>query len=46
MSDLIPIPAKRRSIQFAILAGLVVFALALCALVVVMMLRRGPAVAY
>jgi hypothetical protein len=29
-----------------ILAGLLFFALALCALVVVMMLLRGPAVAY
>jgi len=29
-----------------ILAGLIVFALALCALVVVMMLLRGPAVTY
>jgi len=38
-------PEKRRT-QFAILAGLVVFALALCGLVVFMMLRRGPAVAY
>ena len=37
---------SKRKTQFAILAGLVVFALALCALVVVMMLRRGPAVAY
>jgi hypothetical protein len=38
--------SKNRKTQFAILAGLVIFALALCALVVVMMLRRGPAVAY
>jgi flagellar basal body-associated protein FliL len=38
-------PQKRKS-QIAILAGLVVFALALCGLVVLMMLRRGPAVAY
>jgi hypothetical protein len=37
---------KRRKLQIGILAGLVIFALALCALVVVMMLRRGPAVAY
>jgi hypothetical protein len=37
---------KKRRLQVVILAGLVVFALALCALVVVMMLRRGPAVAY
>ena len=42
-------PASRpnnRGVQFLILAGLIVFALALCALVVVMMLVRGPAVAY
>lgn len=32
--------------QNAILVGLVIFALALCALVVVMMLLRGPAVNY
>ena len=32
--------------QYAILAGLVVFCLALCTLVVVLMLHRGPAVAY
>jgi hypothetical protein len=38
--------SKRRALQWKILAGLVAFALALCALVVVMMLRRGPAVAY
>lgn len=38
-------PQKRKS-QIAILAGLAVFALALCGLVVFMMLRRGPAVAY
>ncbi|MEI6322486.1 MAG: hypothetical protein WCP60_05215 [bacterium] len=36
----------RRPLQYAILGGLVAFALALCALVVVMMLNRGPAVAY
>jgi hypothetical protein len=36
----------RRRHQLLILAGLVVFALALCALVVIMMLHRGPAVAY
>jgi len=36
---------KRRH-QYMILAGLLFFALALCALVVVMMLLRGPAVAY
>jgi hypothetical protein len=36
---------KRRN-QLLLLAGLVVFALALCATVVIMMLRRGPAVAY
>lgn len=37
---------KRTALQYAILAGLIVFSLALCALVVVMMLHRGPAVAY
>ncbi len=37
---------KNRKAQVAILAGLIVFALALCALVVVMMLLRGPAVSY
>jgi hypothetical protein len=36
---------KRRN-QLLVLAGLAVFALALCATVVIMMLRRGPAVAY
>jgi hypothetical protein len=36
---------QRRN-QFLLLAGLVVFALALCAAVVIMMLRRGPAVTY
>jgi hypothetical protein len=38
-------PAKR-TLQIAILAGLAVFALALCVLVVIMMIRRGPAAAY
>lgn len=38
--------APRRRNQYLILAGLLFFTLALCALVVVMMLRRGPAVAY
>jgi hypothetical protein len=38
--------APKRRHQYLILAGLLLFALALCALVVVMMLRRGPAVAY
>ncbi len=38
--------SKRTQLQYKILAGLVIFALALCALVVVMMLRRGPALAY
>jgi len=37
-------PGRRN--QYLILAGLLLFALALCTLVVVMMLRRGPAVAY
>jgi hypothetical protein len=37
---------SKRKAQLTILAGLIVFALALCALVVIMMLRRGPAVAY
>jgi hypothetical protein len=37
---------KNRKAQIAILAGLIVFTLALCALVVVMMLLRGPAVSY
>lgn len=37
---------KRKKIQYALLAGLVLFALALCALVVIMMLRRGPAVTF
>ena len=41
-----PQKAKRPPIQYKILMVLVVFALALCALVVVMMLRRGPALAY
>jgi len=36
---------KRRN-QLLLLAGLALFALALCATVVIMMLRRGPAVAY
>jgi hypothetical protein len=36
---------QRRN-QLLLLAGLAVFALALCATVVIMMLRRGPAVAY
>jgi ABC-type transporter Mla subunit MlaD len=39
-------PPKNRKTQMAVLVGLITFALALCALVVVMMLRRGPAVAY
>ena len=38
--------SKTRRTQLAILSGLIVFTLALCALVVVMMVRRGPAVAY
>jgi hypothetical protein len=38
--------SPRRKNQFAILAGIIVFALALCGLVVIMMMRRGPAVAY
>ena len=37
---------RNRRAQFLILAGLIVFALALCALVVVMMLIRSPAVTY
>jgi hypothetical protein len=37
---------KNRKLQMAILAGLFIFALALCTLVVVMMFRRGPAMAY
>jgi len=37
---------KQRPLQLAILAGLVVFALALCSLVVFLMIKRGPAVAY
>jgi hypothetical protein len=41
----VTIQSKRKA-QLAILAVLIVFALALCALVVIMMLRRGPAVAY
>jgi hypothetical protein len=36
---------QRRN-QLLLLAGLAVFALALSTLVIVMMLRRGPAVAY
>jgi hypothetical protein len=36
---------KRRN-QLLVLGVLAVFALALCATVVIMMLRRGPAVAY
>jgi len=36
----------RRRHQYLLLGGLAVFALALCATVVIMMLRRGPAVAY
>ena len=36
---------KRRN-QLLLLAGLAVFALALCVGVVIMMIRRGPAVAY
>jgi hypothetical protein len=39
-------PTKNRRTQITVLISLIVFALALCALVVVMMLRRGPAVAY
>jgi flagellar basal body-associated protein FliL len=46
MTSLNPQVKKRRALQYAILAGLVIFTLALCTLVVVMMLRRGPAVAY
>ena len=46
MSKPISFEAKRRSLQLKILAGLVAFALALCALVVFWMFRRGPAVAY
>jgi hypothetical protein len=38
--------SKTRKAQKVLLAGLIVFALALCALVVVMMLLRGPAVTY
>jgi hypothetical protein len=38
--------AKRRALQWKILAGLIAFALALCTLVVVWKLHRGPAVAY
>jgi hypothetical protein len=37
-------PQRRQ--QLLLLAGLTIFALALCATVVIMMLRRGPAVAY
>jgi hypothetical protein len=40
------ITPKNRKAQIGILAGLIVFALALWALVVVMMLLRGPAVTY
>ena len=36
----------KRRFQFLILATVAFFALALCAVVVIMMLRRGPAVAY
>jgi len=36
----------KRKAQLATLAGLVIFALALSGLVVFMMIRRGPAVAY
>jgi len=36
----------RRRNQLLLLGLLAVFALALCAAVVIMMLRRGPAVAY
>jgi hypothetical protein len=39
-------PPKNRKSQIAVLVGLIAFALALCALVVVMMLLRGPAVSY
>ena len=39
-------PPKRPSLQWAIMGGLFVFALALCTLVVLLMLRRGPAMAY
>ncbi len=46
MTDSTLTDTKRRTRQFAILAGLVIFTLALCALVVVMMLRRGPVAAY
>jgi len=46
MSDPTSALAKRRRLQLAILGGLVTFTLALCTLVVVLMLRRGPAVAY
>lgn len=38
--------SEKRRIQIAILACLAVFALALGVLVVIMMLRRGPAAAY
>jgi hypothetical protein len=38
--------SPRRKNQYAVLVGLIVFALALCGLVVIMMILRGPAVAY
>lgn len=38
--------SKRQKLKYAILAGLVLFALALCAAVIIMMLIRGPAVTY
>ena len=48
-SDQVPAPvstAKRTTLQWVIMGGLFVFALALCTLVVLLMLRRGPAMAY
>lgn len=41
-----PQDGKKQKLQYTLLAALVLFALALCVLVVIMMLLRGPAVAY
>jgi hypothetical protein len=46
MTSLMMPHPKRRALQLAILAGLVLFALALCGFIVFLMLHRGPAVAY
>ena len=46
MTAPMPNNPKKLPSKKALLLGLTIFALALCGLVVVMMLRRGPALAY